>query len=100
MTYVTNITSEQIKAELRLHIIIYIHFPESVPTTPGFQSLSFHIGIVSIVNDFETALISLNYCVRACVFVTVIYVRGCDHSGGEVWATIAFRERVFTVARV
>ena len=74
VTYVTNVTSEQIKAGLRLHI----KFAESGPTSPGFQSLSIHTGIVSIVNDFEAALISLNYCLRACVFVAVIYVRGTE----------------------
>ena len=64
VTYVTNVTSEQVKAGLRLHINV----AESGPTSPGFQSLSIHTGIVAIVNDFEAALTSLNYCVRAFPF--------------------------------
>ena len=56
-------TNVSATAGLRLHI----NFAESGPTSLGFQSLSVHSGILPIVNDFETALISFNYCVRACL---------------------------------
>ena len=75
-----------------------MHFAESGATLPRLQSLSIHTGIVAIVNDFETTLISLNCCVLACVRVCSCQLcKGLLPFGG---GNDYICQCVFTVARV